>query len=123
MHAEENLGFLPVLVAESSDSGRRDFAAFRSFLPSLLQKVVLPSVDDVPDILAELNVVLGLLQQETLDIRHVVVQLDMLPRDVELRLDTAHGDGKCGAVNKLVVSALGFPQMVIETLGNVDTRG
>jgi len=62
--------------------------------------LVFPLIDDVQDVLAELHILLRLLKQEALYLPHVVIELIMLPRDVESRLRAVYGDTKSGTVNR-----------------------
>ena len=75
-------------------------------LLNLFQVLVFPLIDDVPDVLAELHVILRLLKCETLNFLHVVIELIMLPQDIESCLRAAHGDAECGTVNRLNLIAL-----------------
>src|ERR1700722_19767714 len=45
----------------------------------------------------------------------------MLPRDIESRLRTAHGDAECGTVNRLEPIAITLSQLAIEAFGDIDT--
>ena len=89
-------------------------------LPNLIQPLVLPPANDIPDIRAELDVVPSVLQQETLDIRHVVVQLVVLPRDVESCLSAIRGDAKRGTVDQTNLVNRKVLQTAIEGFSNLD---
>jgi len=130
---EDDLNFLPLLVPEPSDGGGwRELRRFGSSLHALFQKAVqgvpnlfkpllFPPVNDIPDIFTEHNIVLRILKVESLDLLHIIVQLVMLPRDIESCLSTTHRDAERCAINGLDLIALTLSQLLVQALDHVNT--
>ena len=60
------------------------------------------------------------LKQETLDIPHIVIELIMLPRDIESCFCTTHGDTERGAVNRQDLITFTLPWLAVEAFSNID---
>jgi hypothetical protein len=70
-------------------------------LSNLCQALVFPLIDDIPDVLAEPQVVFRILEEKAIYFLHIVMKLVILPRDVKSRLCTVHSNTKYCTVDKL----------------------
>lgn len=86
--------------------------------PNLVQPSVFRPVEDVPYVLAELQVNGRFLQQETLHGLHVVA-LVLFPGDVQSCLGAVHGDAEHAAVDERDLASRAPSQSIVEPLGNV----
>lgn len=68
-----------------------------------------PPADNVQYVLAELAVIFGLLEQETIDVRHIGIKLVLPLRDVESHLCTTDSKGKSSVINLFDLVALAVP--------------
>jgi hypothetical protein len=84
--------------------------------------LVAAPVDDVANILAELNEVIGLLKGKASDLLNVE-QVLLLPRDEKTSLGTVHGDAEGGTIDLANLLSTTLAELFIEAFSNVDAGG
>lgn len=108
-------------------------SSLQSSLPSLFDESVKGSLDaskalitapvnDVANILAELNEVVGFLKSKASNLLDVE-QVLLLPRDEETGLGAVHGDTEGGTVDLANLLPTALTELFIEAFSNVDARG